>query len=73
MAGGCYVTGHLLSHAFQWKETVGPFEERPGHFNDVWWYWSDDRLGYLEYLQVCTVFTHLYPFPKLGHFILVQT
>ncbi|XP_056684838.1 alpha-L-arabinofuranosidase 1 isoform X1 [Spinacia oleracea] len=50
--GGCYVEGRLLSNAFRWKETVGPWEERPGHFGDVWNYWSDDGLGYLEYLQL---------------------
>lgn len=51
-AGGCYVEGTYLRNAFRWKETVGPWEERPGHFGDVWGYWSDDGLGYLEYLQV---------------------
>ena len=51
-AGGCYVEGNYLRNAFRWKETVGPWEQRPGHFGDVWGYWSDDGLGYLEYLQV---------------------
>ncbi|GAB2223805.1 hypothetical protein Droror1_Dr00004546 [Drosera rotundifolia] len=50
--GGCYVEGELMSNAFRWKETVGPWEERPGHYNDPWSYWSDDALGYLEYLQL---------------------
>lgn len=50
--GGCYVEGNWLSNAFRWKETVGPWEERPGHLGDVWNYWSDDGLGYLEYLQL---------------------
>ncbi|KNA25400.1 hypothetical protein SOVF_006930, partial [Spinacia oleracea] len=49
---GCYVEGTYLRNAFRWKETVGPWEERPGHFGDVWGYWSDDGLGYLEYLQL---------------------
>jgi len=53
IAGGCYVEGNWLSNGFRWKETVGPWEERPGHLGDVWNYWSDDGLGYLEYLQVC--------------------
>ncbi|KAJ8449143.1 hypothetical protein Cgig2_004198 [Carnegiea gigantea] len=50
--GGCYVEGNWLSNGFRWKETVGPWEERPGHLGDVWNYWSDDGLGYLEYLQL---------------------
>ncbi|GAB4845597.1 hypothetical protein Ancab_038999 [Ancistrocladus abbreviatus] len=50
--GGCYVEGNRLMNAFRWKETVGPWEERPGHYGDVWNYWSDDALGYLEYLQL---------------------
>ncbi|XP_057517043.1 alpha-L-arabinofuranosidase 2-like isoform X1 [Amaranthus tricolor] len=50
--GGCYVEGNYLRNAFRWKETVGPWEQRPGHFGDVWGYWSDDGLGYLEYLQL---------------------
>lgn len=51
-AGGCYVEGEYLRNAFRWKATVGPWQERAGHFNDVWNYWSDDGLGYFEYLQV---------------------
>jgi alpha-L-arabinofuranosidase len=31
---------------------VGPWEERPGHFNDVWGSWTDDGLGFFEFLQV---------------------
>jgi len=53
IVGGCYVEGNWLRNAFRWKETVGPWEERPGHLGDVWNSWSDDGLGYLEYLQVC--------------------
>ncbi|KAL2936092.1 Alpha-L-arabinofuranosidase 1, partial [Bienertia sinuspersici] len=43
--GGCYVEGNHVRNAFRWKETVGPWEERPGHFGDNWNYWSDDGLG----------------------------
>ncbi|XP_056158386.1 alpha-L-arabinofuranosidase 1-like [Syzygium oleosum] len=50
--GGCYVEGASLRNAFRWKETVGPWEERPSHFNDVWRYWTDDGLGYFEFLQL---------------------
>ena len=44
--------GEWLSNAFRWKETVGPWEERPGHFGDVWKYWTDDGLGHFEFFQV---------------------
>ncbi|KAK9951266.1 hypothetical protein M0R45_006721 [Rubus argutus] len=50
--GGCFVEGEWLRNAFRWKETVGPWEERPGHFGDVWMYWTDDGLGYFEFLQL---------------------
>ncbi|XP_039683473.1 alpha-L-arabinofuranosidase 1 isoform X4 [Medicago truncatula] len=50
--GGCYVEGDYLRNAFRWKDTVGPWEERPGHFNDIWNYWTDDGFGYFEGLQL---------------------
>ncbi|CAL9024601.1 unnamed protein product [Prunus brigantina] len=50
--GGCFVEGGWLRNAFRWKETIGPWEERPGHFGDVWMYWTDDGLGYFELLQL---------------------
>uniref|UniRef100_A0ACD5X2U0 Uncharacterized protein n=1 Tax=Avena sativa TaxID=4498 RepID=A0ACD5X2U0_AVESA len=50
--GGNYVMGNYLLNAFRWSETVGPWEERPGHFNDVWGYWTDDGLGLFEFLQL---------------------
>jgi alpha-L-arabinofuranosidase len=52
LLGGNYVMGNYLVNAFRWGETVGPWEERPGHFNDVWAYWTDDGLGFFEFLQV---------------------
>ena len=50
--GGCFVEGNWLRNAFRWKETIGPWEERPGHYGDVWNYWTDDGLGYYEFLLV---------------------
>uniref|UniRef100_A0A5B6YMF0 non-reducing end alpha-L-arabinofuranosidase n=1 Tax=Davidia involucrata TaxID=16924 RepID=A0A5B6YMF0_DAVIN len=50
--GGCFVEGEWLRNAFRWKETIGPWEKRPGHFGDVWGYWTDDGLGYFEFLQL---------------------
>ncbi|KZV22493.1 alpha-L-arabinofuranosidase [Dorcoceras hygrometricum] len=50
--GGCFVEGDWLRNAFRWKETIGPWEERPGHFGDVWKYWTDEGLGHFEFLQL---------------------
>lgn len=50
--GGCFVEGNWLRNAFRWKETIGPWQERPGHYGDVWNYWTDDGLGYFEFLQL---------------------
>ncbi|XP_012569214.1 alpha-L-arabinofuranosidase 1-like [Cicer arietinum] len=50
--GGCFVEGDNLRNAFRWKDTVGPWEQRPGHLNDIWKYWTDDGLGYFEGLQL---------------------
>ncbi|GJM88098.1 hypothetical protein PR202_ga04124 [Eleusine coracana subsp. coracana] len=49
--GGCFVEGNKFQNAFRWKNTVGPWEERPGHYGDVWNYWTDDGLGFYEFLQ----------------------
>lgn len=49
--GGCYVEGQQLQGAFRWKGSVGPPEERPGHWN-LWGYWSTDGLGLFEYMQL---------------------
>ena len=31
-----------MRDAFLWKPSVGPVEERPGHWNGPWEYWSTD-------------------------------
>jgi len=52
--GGCYVEGvNSYDEAFQWKKTIGPIENRPGHHNRNWGYTSTDGLGFDEYLQFC--------------------
>nr|XP_043636018.1 alpha-L-arabinofuranosidase 1-like [Erigeron canadensis] len=50
--GGSFAEGKALINAYWWKDTVGPWEERPGHVNDMWSYWTDDGLGYFEFLQL---------------------
>jgi alpha-L-arabinofuranosidase len=52
--GGCYVEGgDWLKNRFDWKKTIAPVADRPGHLDDIWHYWSTDALGYHEYLQWC--------------------
>ena len=52
--GGCYVEGEgSYDNTFQWKKTIGPVEQRPGHYNQNWRYRSTDGLGFDEYLQLC--------------------
>ena len=51
--GGCYVEGEgSWNQTFQWKKAIGPIEQRPGHMNQNWHYWSTDGLGFDEYLQL---------------------
>jgi alpha-N-arabinofuranosidase len=51
--GGNYLEGNAIANRFDWKKTVGPVVDRPGHQNDGWGYRSSDGLGLLEYLQWC--------------------
>ncbi|KAL4859616.1 Alpha-L-arabinofuranosidase 1 [Chlorella vulgaris] len=48
--GGCYIEGDWMRNAFRWKAALGPNEQRPGHMNGVWGYWSTDGLGLFEYM-----------------------
>lgn len=49
--GGCFVEGDILANRFQWKKSIGPIEERPGHSN-LWGYRTTDGMGYHEFLQL---------------------
>ncbi|WP_405474008.1 LamG-like jellyroll fold domain-containing protein [Streptomyces canus] len=49
--GGNFLEGNTIATRFNWKNTIGPVWERPGHMDDAWGYWSTDGLGVLEYLQ----------------------
>jgi alpha-N-arabinofuranosidase len=51
--GGNYLEGNTFDTRFNWKNTIGPIEERPGHMDDAWGYWSSDGMGLLEYLAWC--------------------
>lgn len=50
--GGNYLEGNTLDTRFQWQNTIGPIENRPGHDNSAWGYWSTDGMGLLEYLEM---------------------
>ena len=50
--GGNYVEGNNFEGRFNWKATIGPLEERPGH-HCPWSYRSSDGLGLLEFLEWC--------------------
>lgn len=51
--GGCFVEGQETpDNAFRWERTIGPIEERPGHWNKNWGYRTSDGLGFHEYLQL---------------------
>jgi alpha-N-arabinofuranosidase len=50
--GGNYVEGVTFDTRWNWKATIGPVWERPGHENSAWGYWSDDGLGLLEFLEL---------------------
>jgi alpha-L-arabinofuranosidase len=50
--GGNYLEGNTYADRFQWSNTIGPIENRPGHYNSAWGYWSTDGMGLDEYLQM---------------------
>ncbi len=50
--GGNYLEGNTLDTRFAWKNTIGPLEQRPGHQNTAWGYWSTDGFGILDYLKL---------------------
>ncbi|MET9913268.1 LamG-like jellyroll fold domain-containing protein [Streptomyces sp. NPDC006476] len=49
--GGNFLEGNTIATRFNWKNTIGPVWQRPGHMDDAWGYWSTDGLGLLEYLE----------------------
>jgi alpha-L-arabinofuranosidase len=52
LPGGNYLEGDTLRDWYNWKETIGPLVDRPGH-QAPWTYWSTDGLGLLEFLEWC--------------------
>jgi alpha-L-arabinofuranosidase len=50
--GGCLVHGGGIHRYYDWKETVGPVEQRRARRNS-WGYHQTRGLGYFEYFQFC--------------------
>jgi alpha-N-arabinofuranosidase len=50
--GGNFVEGDYFNERFNWKQTIGPVEQRPGH-RSCWGYWSTDGFGLPEFLGWC--------------------
>ena len=50
--GGNYVEGSDFVNRFNWKQMIGPVEQRPGHKSN-WGYWSTDGFGLPEFLGWC--------------------
>ena len=51
--GGNFIESNTITNAVRWKKSIGPIEERPGHLNDSWGYWSTDGLGAHEFFLWC--------------------
>jgi alpha-N-arabinofuranosidase len=50
--GGNYLEGDQIADRFEWKKTLGPLTDRPGH-QAPWGYRSTDGLGLYEFLLWC--------------------
>ncbi len=50
--GGNYLEGDHINERFDWKKTIGPLVDRPGH-RSPWRYQSSDGMGLLEFLNWC--------------------
>jgi alpha-N-arabinofuranosidase len=52
LPGGNYLEGDHINERFDFKKTIGPLVDRPGH-RSPWRYRSSDGLGLLEFLEWC--------------------
>lgn len=50
--GGCIVHGSDLNNRYEWKNTIGPVEERKEKAN-FWGYEQSNGIGFFEYLRFC--------------------
>ena len=52
LPGGNYVEGSTFATRFNWKQMIGPADQRPGHMG-CWGYRSSDGFGLPQYLLWC--------------------
>jgi alpha-N-arabinofuranosidase len=52
LPGGNYLEGDTFKDWYDWKKTIGPLVDRPGH-QAPWTYYSTDGLGLLEFFEWC--------------------
>ncbi|MBI5834073.1 MAG: alpha-N-arabinofuranosidase [Armatimonadetes bacterium] len=52
LPGGNYLEGGRFADRFNWKQMIGPADQRPGHMG-CWGYRSSDGFGLPEYLLWC--------------------
>ena len=52
LPGGNYLEGDHIPERYQWKQTIGPWVNRPTH-PSPWHYQSSDGMGLLEFLEWC--------------------
>ncbi len=50
--GGCIVHGADLDNRYEWKNTIGPVEQRKEKMN-FWGYEQSNGIGFFEYLRFC--------------------
>ncbi|MFP5226752.1 MAG: alpha-L-arabinofuranosidase C-terminal domain-containing protein [Acidobacteriota bacterium] len=50
--GGNFLEGDHLKDWYDWRKTIGPLVDRPGH-PSPWNYWSTDQFGLLEFFEWC--------------------
>jgi|GEM_PF-3327231 len=51
--GGCTAESAGMDICWNWKNSIGPIEERPGSTRNNWGYKNDLYFGLDEYLQLC--------------------
>ena len=51
--GGCTAESYKMSECWNWKNSIGPLEQRSGSTRNRWLYKNDLYFGLDEYLQLC--------------------
>lgn len=51
--GGCTAESASMDKCWNWKNSVGPLEQRAGSTRHRWWYRNDLYFGLDEYFQLC--------------------